>query len=279
MSRTMRLTLWFVVGLLIASIFSAAIFLVSVAPTRTKAAIETVTIASQTETPVRIFGHGFTCTTGKTFEQCNVPLQTHPLEITVTYTSAEEKGIAGCQATYAAQNIGCTAAYGGYIGGVRFLSSVMIESTLGLSRQQLQALRRENWIAQWDETTWLRVSTILAIVCGIFVAILSWQYPSRLTKVFTSITVGLSLFYASVFQLSRIPYPMGFDPQDWIQRLFTLGTLVGSIGATVTVALIWRQNSQWMRVFAPIGGMSMFYLFGLLTYGFLVAGGFVQADY
>lgn len=278
MHKTTRLILAFVIGLWIVSVSSIAIFLTSVAPIRTQAAIETVTVAAQTKTPVRILGHKLTCTADSTFAECHVPLQTHPLEMTVTYTSGtKERQIAGCAAVYAGRTIPCTATYGGYIGGVRFLASVIIQSDLGLSSAQLQALRRENWIAQWDHATWLRVSTGLAVACGIFIAILGWQYPASPTKVLMGIIVGLSLFYLCLIQFYQT-YPMASRSSNWNQQIIGFATLFSSVGMAATLALIWRHG-RWMRVFTIIGGVGTFYLIKLLAYQFLVEYGFVMADY
>ncbi|BAZ16473.1 hypothetical protein NIES4071_83500 [Calothrix sp. NIES-4071] len=279
MQRKVKFILLFVTSLIVISITSFALFLNTVAPMRANTPIEAVTIGFQTPTPVRFFPNTFeSCTKDSNFTQCSVDVQKRPLEITLNYKQLERNQLPRCIASYAGQDYSCIVSSGGYAGGVRFLNSVVITSTLGLTSQQLQSLSKDNWFAQLNQTSWLQVSTILSGIFGILAAIIIWQYPNKCIQITASLVIGFNIFYLSVIQLykikpvSSILYSLN-EPQ-----IMLIAGLFAALGIGMILMLNWRRQNL-IKIFALIGGVNVFHIFGLLVYSFLVSGGFVIADY
>ena len=312
MPKKFRILLWFLVALFVTSVALITISLTSVSPLRGEFSIETVTIAAQSQTPVRMTWRDFICESGSGFDRCTVSLPSGDLAIEVFYEKYADAGwnILGYQATHGGENVVCDGMLlGSSIGGVRFLGSIQIMSDLKLTREQLQTLQQENWFAQWNQSDpiWFITPAGLAIAAGILSCLLLWQYPSRPAKVLTAITIGFSSFCflallpyfilwsaGVIAYLSKLPYPRLTQLLEYARsQLFGLFThwSVSSFGLTIfgalgviatvaTLAMFWRRTERRISpMFVIMGGMSTFFLFSVLATSFLIAYGFVQADY
>ncbi|BDA66909.1 hypothetical protein CAL7716_010750 [Calothrix sp. PCC 7716] len=279
MNRKVKLIILFVASFLVISISSFGLFLNKVAPFRANTPIEAVTIGYNTPTPVKFFGNIFeSCTKSNDITECHVNIQKRPLEITVNNKQQEPNQLPKCLLSYARQNFNCFVGSGGYAGGVRFLNSIYTTSSLGLTSQQLQTLKSDNWFAQFNQNTWSNISIILSVICGIVAAIIIWQYPNKYIRTFANLAIGLNIFYQALVQLYRIK-PVTSILRDLNEpQMMLIAALLAILLTGLILTLNWRRQNL-IKLFSIIGGVNIAYVFGLLVYGFLVSGGFIIADY
>lgn len=279
MHKKVKLIFLFVTSFLVISICSSALFLNKVAPFRANTPIEAVTIGYETPTQVRFFGNIFeSCTKSNDITECRVNINKRFLEITVNSKQQEPNQLPKCLLSYAGQNFNCFVGSGGYAGGVRFLNAIYTTSTLGLTSQQLQTLKSDNWFAQFNQNTWSNILIILSSICGIVAAIIIWQYPNKFIQVFASLVIGLNIFYQGIVQLYRIK-PVTTILLYWNEsQIMLVAALCAMLGTGLILTLNWRRQNL-VKMFAIISGVNVAYVFGLLVYAFLISGGFVIADY
>lgn len=279
MNRKVKLIILFIASFLVISILSFGLFLNKVAPFRANTPIEAVTIGFETSTPVRFYGNIFeSCTKSNDITECRVNIQKRPLEITLNSQKLEPNELPKCLISYAGQNFNCFVGSGGYAGGVRFLNSIYTTSSLGLTSQQLQTLKSDNWFAQFNQNTWSNISIFLSVICGMIAAIIIWQYPNKYIRTFANLAIGLNIFYQALVQLYRIK-PVTSMLRDLNEpQMILLAALLTILLTGLILTLNWRRQNL-VKMFAVIGGVNTAYVFGLLVYGFLISGGFVIADY
>ncbi|MBW4601373.1 MAG: hypothetical protein KME29_17820 [Calothrix sp. FI2-JRJ7] len=279
MQRKFKFIILFVASFILISICSFALFLNTVAPFRANTPIEAVTIGYNTPTPVRFYGNIFeSCIKSNDITECRVNINKRPLEITVNNKQFEPNQLPKCLLSYSGQNFNCFVGSGGYAGGVRFVNSIYTTSTLGLTSQQLQSLKSDNWFAQFNQNTWSNISVILSGICGIIAAIIIWQYPNRYIQAFANLAIGLNIFYQGLVQLYRIK-PVTSILMDLNEpQMMLIAALFAMLGTGLILTLNWRRQNL-VKMFAIIGGVNTACVFGLLVYAFLLSGGFVIADY
>ncbi|WP_127078817.1 hypothetical protein [Dulcicalothrix desertica] len=251
----------------------------TVAPFRANTPIEAVTIGFETSTPVRFYGNIFeSCTKTNDITECLVNIQKRPLEITLNSPKLEPNELPKCLISYAGQNFNCFVGSGGYAGGVRFLNSIYTTSALGLTSQQLQTLKSDNWFAQFNQNTWSNILIFLSVIFGILAAIIIWQYPNRYVQVFASLVIGLNIFYQGIIQIYKIKPVTNILLNLNESHIMFIAALFALLGTGLILTLNW-QRQNLIKFFSIIGGVNIAYVFGLLVYGFLVSGGFIIADY
>lgn len=279
MQRKAKFILIFVASFILISICSFGLFLNTVAPFRANTPIEAVTIGFETPTQVRFFGNIFeSCTKTNDITECRVNIQKRPLEITLNSQKLEQNELPKCLISYSGQNFTCFVGSGGYAGGVRFLHSIYTTSSLGLTSQQLQTLKSDNWFAQVNQNTWSNFSIILSVICGIVAAIMIWQYPNKYIRTFANLAIGLNIFYQALVQLYKIK-PVTSILRDLNEpQMMLIAVLLATLLTGLILTFNWRRQNL-VKMFAIIGGVNTAYAFGLLVYAFLLSGGFVIADY
>jgi hypothetical protein len=135
----------------------------------------------------------FTCTETKEQFQCQTKIQARLLDLSLTKGSDYQYDFTNCRALYDGQSVGCREVGQTYAP----VASELYEITaLGLSSQQLQALKQEYWginmLMPLSEHDLISICTGMSLVTGMIAAFLVWFHPGNFSKGFTSIAGGFA---------------------------------------------------------------------------------------
>jgi hypothetical protein len=126
----------------------------------------------------------FTCTTVDQQTRCQGDLQDRPLSLVLTPDQKINSDLSDCQALYNGQSISCQNT--GSFEYAPMLSESFEVSGLGLTDQQLQAVRQKYWgistLFAWGEDGLLRIWWALTLSTSAVAAYLGWFYARRLGK-------------------------------------------------------------------------------------------------
>jgi hypothetical protein len=249
-----------VIGLFLIVLCITGFALVSQAP-RLKGDIASVSVQSGNDGAL-ISGRQLDCTRTPGVDRCTISLEGQPLEMVIT-------GITGnlaqpplnptvnCQATYAGRSLECygfthyPAPYGMY--------AVSINDDLGLSRQTLEQLRRENGLVRFWESSWWKFITCFAAITGAVASLAVWGHLHWLNRIFVGISHGLAgiviaLAIASPLRSGRFTF---FHlPVLWLLNLpgwMAMG--IGFVAVGIAIGLMLRSTRA-------LSGISL----GLLMY-------------
>jgi hypothetical protein len=177
-----------------------------------------VSIQSNNGSTIHLANRIFNCIeTGVEF-QCQTNIQDRLLKLNLTKGSEYKYDLRNCRALYNNQSIDCSQTGQTY---APILADIYEITNLELSPQQLQALKQEYWgvnaLMQFGEMGLMWMSAGLSLVTGLNAALLSWVYPGKLSKVFTSLVCGFGMYRLVWGLLARVPFnvvtPYGFTPE------------------------------------------------------------------
>ncbi len=152
------------------------LLLISASPIRTDAPIAGISIREESNTFVRIWSHAFSCTRGDRQASCEVTLQKRPLQMTLVYSdNSKARDSIRCQAVYAQKAVQCSTYFDYATGDLPY---VVFNSSLGLTKQELQELQKENFIAQISDNEWTKLAEWIAIAAAIAAALYIWLSPN-----------------------------------------------------------------------------------------------------
>ncbi|GAB4380063.1 MAG: hypothetical protein Kow00121_35570 [Elainellaceae cyanobacterium] len=200
----------------------------------------------------------FTCTeTGQQF-QCQTKIQNRLLELNLTKGNADKYFFSDCRALYDGRSIGCQKTGQTY---APILSDIYEITDLGLSPQQLQAVKQEYWginaLMQLGELRWMWISAGLSIGAGMIAALLAWMKPGKLSKAFTSLACGLGVYHLIWGFLGSVQYdvvtPYGFTPVTWGWVVDGGAIVLGAGTALATALLLWQRVNRFTRILISMG--------------------------
>ncbi len=183
----------------------------------------------------------FTCTELEQGTQCQAEVQGHPLVLDLVSNRDSSIALRDCQAQYDGQPVACTSVTLDYAPA---LSESVELGPLGLTPQQLQAVRQQYWGVNallWvGERKLLRITLGLSMAAGAIAAVWAWCYPSWLSKGWTGVTWGFAAYRLTWMRLASVQYdavtPYGFTASSWDQ-VVTGGAIAA--GAVALLAVIW----------------------------------------
>ncbi len=250
----------FALGLWVALVCAAALLLLFNVPTAPNAPFSSVAIAAQPNSvylPTRIFS----CAETDQQFQCKTTIQKRPLTLTWKKGGAYQDDLTsrpypkGCEAVYDGRAIGCNS---------QGMSSVLNQperyevTDLGLSAQQLRAVRRKYWdvnaLQKLGEPRLMSIGIGLALLGGVSAACFTWFQPGLLSTLFVSLACGFGSYLWAWRFLGRLPYDVAGDAYNvsW-SRTMQSGALTAGIAATLLVALmLWRRNHRLPKAIASL---------------------------
>lgn len=259
----------FAIGLLLIVLCSLGFALVSMAPTQIEGGIASVYIgemisntsnetSSETSSEVngqindqinneinpdvRISGHKFNCTQSANADRCTVNVGDRSLEMTVTYDDPIRypfNSTAKCQATYASQPVPCELYYDSATGE---RPNLVIPKGISLSSQDIQNLRRENFIVQFRDDELITAQQYLSIGVGIILAIIIWIYPNPLNRALIGLSNAIASGIVSTFL-------WGFISSDMWGSLYHVLMMCVAVGIGGLVGVwSWAHRGEFSRV-------------------------------
>ena len=286
MRRTGLFLARFAIALWIVLISAFTFLLVFESPSLPNTPFASVSIQAGNDSSIRLPNRIFTCTETDSQFQCQTEIENRPLDLTWTKGSNYKYELSNCQAIYAGQAFGCEMTGGDFVRGWQF--HYTITSNLGLSSQQLQALKQEFWginaLMRVGEVRLFWLSTGLSIAAGITAAFLAWMHPGNLSKAFASFVCGYGTYRLVDRRLGRVPFdlvtPYGIVPDTWMLMVQTISIAVG-IGASLVVAIVlWRQCNGFTKALGSLStSIGVFTLCSLsLIWNFSYLGSFLTAS-
>ncbi|MBD2100046.1 hypothetical protein H6F94_04000 [Leptolyngbya sp. FACHB-261] len=206
MRRALLFASRFAIGLLLVTLCSVGWLMVSMSPNQIDGGIASVSIFQDPQdhqNHLRIPGHQFACTEQGVTDHCQFTLRDQPLKMTVIYENEVRKQFASdvkCQATYAGRPVNCGVSYD-FASGT--LPNLSIQDSLGLSNQDLQALRQQYFFAQFNDDRWMQLTSTIAIIAGLITTMFIWLYTGQqlinsrnvqVTKLVASVNGGIFVF-------------------------------------------------------------------------------------
>jgi hypothetical protein len=194
MRRTTLFLSRFTIGLwaiLIIGFVSLLMFNAPSVPIRTPFA--SVSIQPNSGSIVYLPNQIFTCTETKEQFQCQTKIQARLLDISLTKGRDYKYFLSNCRALYDGRSVGCREVGQTY---APILSKLYKITDLGLSSQQLQALKQEYWginmLMPLSERHLMSICTELSLVTGIIAAFLVWFHPGNFSQGFISFACGIA---------------------------------------------------------------------------------------
>ncbi len=225
-------------------------------PTAPDAPFSSMAIAVQPNS-VYLPTQSFDCTETDPQFQCETTIQRRPLVLTWKKGGASQDFPPyprGCEAVYDGQAVGCNS---------QGMSSVIGQpdqyelTDLGLSAQQLRAVRQKYWgvnaLQKLGEPRLMSTGLGLAIFGGVSIACFVWlqpgllsNQPGLLSNLFVSLAYGFGTYFLASYFLSSV---MPYDPsgtyetfQTWY-RLIKGGAMTAGAIAMLLVALMLRRRN------------------------------------
>lgn len=223
--RLARFALYFALGLFLVTLCSIVLLMVQVAPARSNApfmgmvidpssrAFTERTIASDSSTPIVYLPNRiFDCTSQNEQFRCEANLKDQPLQITFDQGKEYIYSLKNCRVTYAGRAIDCQQGIGGYMTNRGILAYYVLNSDLGLTFAQLQAIQQQYWVTNLIGTSSEGFAFFTAIgmaAIGAILAIgLNWLDDNWLTRSFTSFSSGFSLALFVYYWMGGLPFAM-----------------------------------------------------------------------
>jgi hypothetical protein len=154
----------------------------------------------------------FTCTETREQFQCQTKIQARLLDISLTKGRDYKYFLSNCRALYDGQSVGCQEVGQNY---APIASELYKITDLGLSFQQLRALKQEYWginiLMSLSEDRLISICTGLSLVTGMIAAFFAWFHSGNFSKGFTSFACGIGtaalatlLFFLMLLELGYI---------------------------------------------------------------------------
>jgi hypothetical protein len=242
--------------------------LLSNAPSVPNTPFASLSIKAENSAAIHLPNRIFACTeTGQQF-QCETKIQNRLLNLSLTKGSDYKYSFSDCRALYDGRSVGCRNMGQTY---APILSEIYEITDLGLSTQQLQAVRQEYWgintLMEWGELRLMRIGAGLSLSAGLGAAVFAWFYPGKFSKAFASLACGFGLYHWVWGLLGRVQYdvvaPYGFTPDrwDWVVNGSAIVAGVGTIFATAL--LLWQKFNRFTKI--PMGLSSSVGVFNLCS--------------
>ncbi|MGI8934881.1 MAG: hypothetical protein ACR2FS_12490 [Phormidesmis sp.] len=265
----------FSLGLWVALVCASAFLLLFNAPTAPDAPFSSVAIAAKPDVylPTRIFD----CIATDQQFQCETAIQNRSLTVTWQKGGAAQNDLfnppypENCEAVYDGQAVGCNSKG---MGSVLNQPDRYEVTELGLSAQQLRAVRQKYWgvntLQKLSEPRLMRVGIGLALLGGVSAACFAWLQPGWLSNLFVSLACGFGMYLSTWNFLGRLPYDIAGNTdetiQDWSLTMQG-GALTAGIAAMLLVILmLQRRNNRLPKAIASlVSGIGTAALFSYLT--------------
>lgn len=248
----------FVFSLWIVLIVTFISLLLSNAPSvPTNTPFASVSISTEHNTTVYLPNRIFTCTETGQQVQCQTKIQDRLLDLNLTKGGDYKYYFSNCRALYDGRSVGCRKTGQSY---APILSDIYEITDLGLSPQQLQAVKQEYWginaLMQLGEIRLMWISAGLSLAAGISAAFFTWFYPGLFSKAFTSLACGFGMYQLVWGLLGRVQYnvvtPYGFTPDTW-GWVVNGGAIATGIGTIIATALLlWGRLNRFTRILLSI---------------------------
>jgi hypothetical protein len=247
-----------------------------------------ISIKTPNNSIIHLPNRTFTCTETEQQFQCQAKIQNRLLDLSLTKGGDDDKyNLSNCRAWYGKQSASCRET------GQNFapIFSTMYEITgLGLSPQQLQAVKQKYWginaLMQMGELRLMWISMGLSLATGLSAAFLVWFYPGKFSKAFTSLACGFGIYRLVWGFLGRVQYdivtPYGFTPDTW-NWVVNGGAIVAGVGTIIATALLlWQRFNRLTKILVSISStVGIFNLcwlsFSLMYFAYLPS--FFQDEY
>lgn len=266
--RRAKFALYFALGLFLVTLCTIVLLMVQVAPVRSNApfmgividpgsrAFTQTSIDSGSGTPIVYLPNRlFRCTEQNQQFRCQATLQNQPIQITFDHGKDYVYDLENCRATYAGQVTNCQPGWGGYMTNRGVLSYYSLNSNLGLTVPQLQAIQQQYWLTNLIGTSaegLLWISTWAIALIGALLAIgLNWLEDNRFTRIFTSLSSGFVLSMLVRSWLGGLPYDLlaqyGIDEAAWNLGLPAIQLAVGVLASILTGLYVSRRTGLAVR--------------------------------
>ncbi|MGG6294284.1 hypothetical protein ACQ4M4_07675 [Leptolyngbya sp. AN02str] len=193
MQRIIRHGMWVVIGVVVVVVFAVMGKIGASSPAALEGGIASVRLGEPSTAAVTAIlpGRAFTCTLGDTVDECTTTVDGRSLVVMVRYPSRERVMFApnvACEATYSGTPVGCEAYYDYGPGAIPMIG---LNSDLGLSRDQMQALRSTYPLEQSGEAGWFRLVQQVAIASAILACITAWLNTHQQLNAITRLNAGI----------------------------------------------------------------------------------------
>ena len=230
-----------------------------------------ISIKTPNSSIIHLPNRTFTCTETEQQFQCQAKIQNRLLDLSLTKGSDYKYDLSNCRARYDKQSVSCQETGQNY---APILSRMYQITGLGLSAQQLQAVKQKYWginaLMQTGELRLMWISTGLSLAAGLSAAFLVWFYPGKFSKAFTSLACGFGMYHFVWGLLGRVQYdivtPYGFTDDTWNWAV-NGGALVAGVGTVLATALLlWQRFNRLTKIFVSIS--SCVGIFNLCKFSF-----------
>jgi hypothetical protein len=178
-------------------------------PTRTPFA--SVSIKPKSGSSIYLPNQIFTCTETKEQFQCQTKIQARLLDISLTKGRDYKYFLSNCRALYDGRSVGCREVGQTYAPVASELYKI---TDLGLSSQQLQALKQEYWginmLMPLSEDRLISICTELSLVTGMIAAFFVWFHSGEFSKGFTSFACGIVTAALATFLFFLMLLELGY---------------------------------------------------------------------
>ena len=218
----------------------------------------------------------FECTQTDREFQCQTKIQDRLLDISFIKGNINKYNLTNCRASYDGRTIGCQERGSNH---APLFSKIYRITNLGLSSQQLQALKQKYWgmnfLVELGENRLLSISSILFVMGGAVIGFFCWFHPSLVSKIFASFVCGFGVYHLVWYFFASMPYEVvrsyGFTIDIW--GWFINGTAIAAGLAIMfnTTLLLWGIFNRLTQI--PMGiasGVGIFNICWLSVNGILI---------
>jgi hypothetical protein len=242
----------FLLSLWIVLVSAFLLLLLRNAPSVPNTPFASLSIRTEQNSTVHLPNRIFTCTeTGQQF-QCQAELQDRLLALRLTKGKDYKYDFSNCRAEYGGRSVECKVTG---LTHAPILAQIYEIKNLGLSSQQIQAIRQEYWsmnvLVRLGELRLLWISTGLSLAAGISAALFTCLHPGNLSKSFASFACGVGMYQLIGGWLGRVPYtlvtPYGLTPESWGSVVNGSAIVTGVITMLTTALLLWSSLNRFSK--------------------------------
>lgn len=238
-----------------------------------------VSISARPAAAISLPNRIFTCVETEQQLQCQADIQGRSLRLELAPDGPNNPDLHSCQAQYDGQSVGCKRKM------PLFPESFEVRD-LGLSPQQLQAVRQKYWglrtLLALREHHLLLISSGLSVAGGAIAAYFAWSHPNRLSTGLAIFAWGFIVYSLSWGFLASIRYETvaahGITIGTWIWAVNSGAAAIGIVAA-LAIALLFRQRRATPATKAIVtvsSGLGTILIAGRLLLLILLGSGFVD---
>lgn len=251
--RQARFTLYFALGFFLVTLLSILVLMLQVAPGRSNVPFMGMAIDPGPSAPIVYLPNRiFDCTNQNQQFRCEATLKDQTLQITFDQGKDYIYNLKNCRATYAAKAIDCQQGIGGNMTNRGILAYYVLNSDLGLTVAQLQAIQQQYWVTNLigtgSEGFAFFTSLGMAAIGAILAIGLNWLDDNWLTRSFTSLSSGFSLALFVYYWMGGVPFTTlaqyGIADTTWSSAIPIVTIAVGTLVSILTGLYVSRHTNH-----------------------------------